>query len=59
MTNSEIVRQKYPKAVSEECGDFYQIVVVGNYGKAIVLGQGRNVKRAWEDAANAQGALKK
>lgn len=51
MTNSDRVRAKFRNAFCEENGDFFQIVVVGNYGKAIVLGQGRNIKCAWEDAA--------
>jgi hypothetical protein len=45
------VRKIFPSAVSEECGDYIQIVVIGKYAKATIIGIGRSVKDAWAEAA--------
>ena len=52
MTPKQRVLRKWPKAISESYGMAgFQIVSVGPYAVATQLGQGRNRKTAWSDAA--------
>lgn len=52
MTPKQRVLQKYPKAFCETNGHYFQIVTVGPYAKATVLGVAlRSRRAAWDDAA--------
>jgi hypothetical protein len=56
MTPKQWVRAAHPTAFCESNGADFQIVVVGPYGKAIVLGMsGRHRRAAWAAAAAKRG----
>lgn len=50
-TSKQRVLQKYPKAFCETNGDYYQVVTLGPYAKATVLGVALRSRRAAWDAA--------
>lgn len=53
MTPAQFVREKYPKATAEPCGDAFQIVTPLAYGEYKILAMSyRSAREAWKDAAH-------
>jgi len=51
MTPKQFVLKQFRTAVCEPNGDIKQVVALGPYGRAMELGQARNIRHAWYVAA--------